>query len=83
VLLNPAIKTDFRYSIKQKGGLQAKGWLLAAQFEALFNDDLYFQLGQHINDTANQLADFFTEKGFGFLAPVESNQVFVILPNSL
>lgn len=83
VILNPAIKSDFRYSIKQKGGLQAKGWLLAAQFEALFNDDLYFKLGQQINDAASELANFFSEKGFGFLAPVESNQVFVILPNSL
>ncbi len=32
---------------------------------------------------ASQLASFFTEKGFQFLAPVESNQVFVIFPNAL
>ncbi|EJD6584456.1 aminotransferase class I/II-fold pyridoxal phosphate-dependent enzyme [Providencia rettgeri] len=83
VILNPALKSDFRYSIKQKGGLQAKGWLLAAQFEPLFNNELYFELGHHLNEMASQLALFFEEQGFEFLAPVESNQVFVILPNSL
>ncbi|EFE55673.1 aminotransferase class I/II-fold pyridoxal phosphate-dependent enzyme [Providencia huaxiensis] len=83
VLVNPALQSDFRFSIKQKGGLQAKGWLLAAQFEPLFNDDLYFKLGSHLNEMASQLASFFAEKGFQFLAPVESNQVFVIFPNAL
>ncbi|MGF7417333.1 threonine aldolase family protein [Providencia rettgeri] len=83
VILNPALQSDFRFSIKQKGGLQAKGWLLAAQFEPLFNDDLYFKLGSHLNGMAAQLASFFSEKGFQFLAPVESNQVFVIFPDAL
>lgn len=83
VINNPALKSDFRFSLKQKGGLQAKGWLLGAQFYALFNDDLYFKLGKHINEMATQLADFFIEQGFDFLAPPESNQVFVILPNAI
>ncbi|QAV24600.1 threonine aldolase family protein [Proteus hauseri] len=83
VINNPALKSDFRFSLKQKGGLQAKGWLLGAQFYALFNDDLYFKLGKHINEMATQLAGFFIEQGFDFLAPPESNQVFVILPNAI
>lgn len=83
VILNPVLKSDFRFSIKQKGGLQAKGWLLAAQFEPLFQDDLYFKLGRHINEMASQLALFFAENGYKFLAPVESNQVFVIFPDAL
>ena len=83
VIRNPALKADFRFSIKQKGGLQAKGWLLGAQFQALFTDDLYFALGKHLNSMAGQLAGFFTEQGFTFLAPPESNQVFVILPSVL
>lgn len=83
VLLNPALKSDFRYTLKQKGALQAKGWLLAAQFDALFSDDLFFQLGAYVNDKATQLVNLFEEKGFGFLAPPESNQIFVVLPNEL
>lgn len=83
VICHPALKSDFRFSLKQKGGLQAKGWLLGAQFEALFKDDLYFKLGKHLNEMASQLTGFFTEQGFEFLAPPESNQVFVILPNTI
>ena len=33
VLLNDALKPDFRYNIKQRGGMLAKGWLLGIQFE--------------------------------------------------
>lgn len=83
IITHPDLKTDFRFNLKQKGGLQAKGWLLGAQFYALFQDDLYFKLGQHINDMAGQLVDFFVKQGFEFLAPPESNQIFVILPSSL
>ncbi len=83
VICHPALNSDFRFSLKQKGGLQAKGWLLGAQFAALFSDDLYFKLGKHLNEMASQLAAFFTEHGFDFLAPPESNQVFVILPNDI
>ncbi|EOG1982273.1 TPA: threonine aldolase family protein [Proteus mirabilis] len=83
VICHPALSTDFRFSLKQKGGLQAKGWLLGAQFAALFSDDLYFKLGKHLNEMASQLAAFFSEHGFNFLAPPESNQVFVILPNDI
>jgi len=35
VLLNDALKPDFRYHIKQRGGMLAKGWLLGIQFEQL------------------------------------------------
>lgn len=83
VILNDELKSDFRFSIKQRGGLQAKSWLLAAQFKALFEDDLYFKLGKHVNDTALQLSDFLEKQGYELLAPTESNQVFVILPNPL
>ena len=36
VLLNPHIKQDFRYILKQKGGLLAKGAVLGRQFETFF-----------------------------------------------
>ena len=38
VILNDALKPDFRYNIKQRGGMLAKGWLLGIQFETLFRD---------------------------------------------
>ena len=36
VISNPALNEDFRYLMKQRGGMLAKGWLLGLQFEALF-----------------------------------------------
>ena len=36
VISNPELKADFRYNIKQHGGMLAKGRLLGIQFETLF-----------------------------------------------
>lgn len=36
VISNPKLKADFRYNIKQHGGMLAKGRLLGIQFETLF-----------------------------------------------
>ena len=46
VITNPAISKDFRYMIKQRGGMLAKGRLLGIQFQTLFEDGRYifFQL---------------------------------------
>ena len=43
VITNRALKKDFRYMIKQNGGMLAKGRLLGIQFDTLFTDDLYFK----------------------------------------
>ena len=45
VIVNNALKPDFRYHIKQRGGMLAKGRLLGLQFSALFQDDLYLSPG--------------------------------------
>ena len=44
VITNPALGKDFRYLIKQRGGMLAKGRLLGIQFQELMKDDLYFEL---------------------------------------
>ena len=41
VISNDSLKRDFRYFIKQKGAMLAKGWLLGLQFDVLFEDGLY------------------------------------------
>ena len=83
VISNPAIADDFRYLIKQRGGMLAKGWLLGLQFEALFENDLYFEVAQKANKRADQLRKTFEELGYPFLVPTSTNQIFPILPNSL
>ena len=83
VICSEDLKSDFRYHIKQKGGLLAKGRLLGIQFEELFKDELYFELANHGNKMASKLRKGFTELGYSFLTHSPSNQVFPILPNQL
>lgn len=83
VISNKAIAEDFRYLIKQRGAMLAKGWLLGAQFEALFENGLYFEITKHANALADQLRDTLMELGYPLLIPGQSNQVFPILPNDL
>ena len=82
VLTNPAMRKDFRYLIKQKGGMLAKGRLLGIQFYQLFQQDLYWQLGRHANAMAMKIRQVCQEKGYPFLVDSPTNQQFPILPDS-
>ncbi len=53
----------FRWHIKQRGGMLAKGRLLGVQFKALLKDDLYFDIGRHANEMAFRLRDGFQRAG--------------------
>lgn len=83
VICNDSLKEDFRFHIKQKGALLAKGRLLGIQFLELFKDDLYFELAKHANDMAKLLKEGITSAGYKFLTNSPSNQIFPILPNSI
>lgn len=80
VITNPALKKDFRYLIKQHGGMLAKGRLLGIQFDALFTDDLYFNLGKRADMLAMRLREAFLEKGYALCYDSYTNQQFPILP---
>lgn len=83
VLTNPELKPYFRFQLKQRGAMLAKGWLLGIQFETLFTDRLYYELGEHANRLAALLREGFEDRGFSFLAPSCSNQVFPIVGGDL
>lgn len=83
VISNPSINEDFRYLIKQRGGMLAKGRLLGVQFLALLEDDLYFDLGVHAVKLADQIRDTFNELGTSYLVSGTTNQIFPILPDKL
>ena len=83
ILCNDALKPDFRYHIKQKGGLLAKGRLLGVQFEELFQDGLFFDLARRANASAQTMAAALKKAGFAFLTDSPSNQIFPILPDPL
>ena len=81
VLTNPAIQRDFRYSIKQHGGMLAKGRLLGLQFETLFTDNLYYQISQNAIDQALRIREAIQQKGYPFLIESYTNQQFPIFPD--
>lgn len=81
VISEPHIKEDFRYIIKQKGGMLAKGRLLGIQFLTLLEDGLYFEISRHANDMAKELRRALTNAGYPFLVENPTNQIFAILPD--
>lgn len=83
VLTNSALKKDFRYHIKQRGGMLAKGRLLGVQFEALLEGERYFDIGRHCVELAMQLKDAFARKGYEFLVDSPTNQQFVVLSDEV
>lgn len=83
VISNPAIAEDFRYLIKQRGAMLAKGWLLGVQFDTLMENNLYFDIARKANDLASKLRSTFINLGYPMLIPGTTNQVFPILSNEL
>jgi threonine aldolase len=81
VISNEELKTDFRYLIKQKGAMLAKGWLLGIQFETLFEGNLYLEISKHAIDLAEKLRKAFADAGYPFLVQNRTNQIFPILPD--
>ncbi|MFK7889083.1 MAG: low specificity L-threonine aldolase [Gammaproteobacteria bacterium] len=79
VIPNAQLAVDFRFHIKQRGALLAKGRLLGLQFKTLFSDDLFFAVNRHANAMAQKLSRGFIDRGFALFAPTQSNQVFPIL----
>jgi threonine aldolase len=83
VIINDALKKDFRYIIKQNGGMLAKGRLLGIQFETLFEAGLYYEISKHAVDMALMIREAFAEKGFSFRYDSMTNQQFPILPHEV
>ena len=67
--------------VKQHGALLAKGRLTGVQFDALFTDDLYLEIGKNAIKTATVLKAGLKEKGYTFYIDSPTNQQFVVLEN--
>lgn len=83
IILHPGLKDDFRFLIKQHGGMLAKGWLLGIQFEVLFEDHLFYDMAEHSNQMAALLRKGIAECGYSFHWASTTNQLFPIFPNHL
>lgn len=82
VITNPALTKDFRYMIKQRGGMLAKGRLLGIQFMTLLEDGLYEEIAGKAVKQAMRLKEAFLEKGYPLLYDSYTNQQYPIMSNS-
>ncbi len=80
VITDPAIAKDFRYMIKQRGGMLAKGRLLGIQFMTLLEDGLYEEIAGKAIKQAMHLKEAFLEKGYPLFYNSYTNQQFPIMP---
>lgn len=71
----------FRSQTKQHGAMLAKGRLTGVQFEALFEDGLYFEISKNAIERAEELKALFTSRGYEFFLDSPTNQQFIILTN--
>lgn len=83
VIKDQSLGQSFPYHMKQRGALLAKGRILGIQFVTLFNNDLFFRLARHANDTAAKISTSLVSLGFKLWAQTETNQVFPVLPPAL
>ncbi len=79
VIANAAYQKDFRYLVKQKGGMLAKGRMLGIQFDTLFTDGLYFEICRKAVEQAAALRRAFQERGVQMYGDSPTNQQFPIL----
>ena len=83
VIVNDSLKEDFRYHIKQKGGLLAKGRIISIGYIELFKEKLFFELAEHANDMAKLLLEGIEAAGYSTLTPSTTNQIFPVLPKEV
>jgi len=65
--------------IKQQGALLAKTRVVSQQFDALFTDGLYWDIGRHAVELAMKMKKMFVDKGYELFIDSPTNQQFFIL----
>ena len=78
VIVNPELAKDFRFHIKNKGAMLAKGYVVGIQFEEAFREGLYFELAKRTNQYAAKVREILTKHGYPLLTS-PTNQVFAKL----
>ena len=77
-----AMPAHFLTHAKQHGALLAKGRLLGVQFDTLFADGLYGEVGRTAIDAAAELRRILSEAGCTFFRESPTNQQFIVLENT-
>ena len=81
LVVRPSLTGNLFSLIKQRGAMLAKGRLLGLQFDALFTDNLYVTNARNAIDMAALLVNGLEAKGYRFLVPPQTNQLFVVMDN--
>ncbi len=80
VIVHPDLMPRFRHSIKQNGGMLAKGRFLGIQFDTLFTDALYTKIAAHAIELADRLRQALRDEEIPLFSSSPTNLVFPILP---
>lgn len=83
VLPDPVLIPHFFTIIKQHGALLAKGRIAGIQFDTLFTDGLYENIGKPAIKAADAMRQLLVEKGFTLAFDSPTNQVFVIVDDAI
>lgn len=78
VIVNSALKKDFRYILKQNGALMAKGFVMGVQFEGLFENDNYAKYCKRAVEKADKIRSALISKGVEFESDASDTQTFAI-----
>lgn len=79
VVTNPALQRDFRYMIKNRGGMLAKGRLCGVMFLAALEGDACFDWARHANAMADVVRAGMARGGIEAYQETLTNQVFAVL----
>lgn len=84
IFFNKDLAQTFTHRRKRAGHLLSKGRLFGAQMVGWLQDDHWLELAQHANTQAAKLAEAIASiHGLTLAWPVESNELFVIMPKGL
>ncbi len=79
VFPKPHTVPHFFMITKQMGALLAKGRTCGIQFDALFTDGLYEEIGRFAIEAAGRIQDALEQKNYRLLFRSPTNQIFVIM----
>jgi threonine aldolase len=83
VIVNDAVKKDFRINLKQRGALLAKGAVIGIQFEALIKNNLIDEMAKHANLMAKKLGDGIIKAGYELMNEAQTNMLFPVFPSNV
>ena len=78
VINDPELNDHFRYMMKQRGGMLAKGRLLGLQFGTLMKNSLYFDIAKKAVDQAMAIRTALLDKEVQLLVDSPTNQLFPV-----